>query len=146
MIDSDVLRLLILIINFYYMISFGIFGFFVYLKLICDIFFKKIDKVRQIKLINLLSYIGIFPSVTLFLFILLDFFDDKHSFFVYVTKLRTVQDIFYGTLFMILWFMPAIFFLLLRNYIIKSRFYIKFSLIWYGIIMGCLAFHVCSII
>lgn len=137
----DVITLLLLVINFYYMISFGIFGFFVYLKLITDIFFKKIDKINQRKLINVLSYISVFPSISLFLFLLFDFFDDHDSLFIYAIRFRNMQDAFYGVSFIMLWFMPAIF-LLLRTYIINSRFYIKFSLIWYGIIMVCLAFHI----
>lgn len=137
----DMTILLLLIVNFYYMISFGIFGFFVYLKLIFNSFSQKTDKANQIKLINLLSHIGIFPSISLFLFILLDFFDGKKSFFIYVIEFRNMQDTFYGISFIMLWFMPAIF-LLLRHYIINSKFYIKFSLIWYGIIMVCLAFHI----
>lgn len=69
----DVITLLLLVINFYYMISLGIFGFFLYLKLLIDIFFKKIDKINQRKLINVLSCISVFPSISLFLFLLFDF-------------------------------------------------------------------------
>ncbi|OBX82781.1 hypothetical protein A7456_06975 [Moraxella nonliquefaciens] len=137
----DVITLLLLVINFYYMISLGIFGFFLYLKLLIDIFFKKIDKINQRKLINVLSCISVFPSISLFLFLLFDFFDDHDSLFVHAIRFRNIQDAFYGMSFIMLWFMPAIF-LLLRNYINNSRFYIKFSLIWYGIIMVCLAFHI----
>lgn len=139
----DVITLLLLVINFYYMISFGIFGFFVYLKLISDIFLKKIDKIHQRKFIHILSCVGIFPSISLFLFLLFDFFDDHDSLFVYATRFRNMQDAFYGVSFIMLWFMPAIF-LLLRHCIINRKFYIKFSLIWYGIIMVCLVFHVYS--
>lgn len=143
MIDDGIFGLLLLILNFYYMITFGFLGLFFYLKLIFGIFSKKYNKDKKIKSINMLSYLSIFPSISLVLFLIFEFFDDKRSFFVYAISFNNVYDFFYGVTFIMLWFMPAIF-LLIRSFITSYIFYIKFSLIWYGIIAFCFIFHIYS--
>ncbi|MFC0821232.1 hypothetical protein [Moraxella marmotae] len=129
--------MILLTLTHYYMVIFGIFWIFTYLKLIVDVFFKKPDEKNR-KLINILSYFSVPTSITLFLFMVLEFFDDNSgSFFIYIVQ----RNILYGTSFVLSWFMPLIF-LLIRKYIIHHGFYIKFSVVWYGVIVLCLALRI----
>ena len=133
-----------LFFNFFYMITVGIFGLFVYALLVIGYINNKAHKSHFKKLIDRLSYASIVPSMLLFLTLILSIFNFELIDFVFpFFYAKNIDDFIFWLIFSLLWWMPAIF-LLIKKYIMKSDFYIIFSLIWYGIVMICLCLQIYS--
>lgn len=140
--DLDLFMAILLYVLFLYMWSFGLFGLFLYTSLLIKFFSKKADNDYVGKSLGILSNIGIFPSLLLFLFMIMGLFTswtwDIPFLFLYT---KNKDDFFYGITFSLLWWMPALF-LPIKRYFNQHKIYQKLGLLWYGMVMICLVYQI----
>lgn len=137
MIDAACAGIILLALSGLYMLIFGTISLAVYLKLIQNIFLKGSQKNDVLRLIDVLIKLSILPSINLFLFLLFSLFDSRIFIFAGIPKSKSIQELIFGLAFTLLWFMPAVF-LIIKRFIIDKKYYIKLSVVWYGVIMLCL--------
>lgn len=141
MMDLELFLGILLIVLHYYMWSFGLLGLFLYARLMIKIRSKTADEKFINQTLDYLTYIGIFPSIILLVFIVTGFFT-KLSWalifmFVHVDKL---PDFVYGVIFCLLWWMPAVF-LVIKRFFEYHKSYHKLGILWYGVVMVCLIYQ-----
>lgn len=136
--DVDFFVGLSLITLLLYMWSFGLFGLCLYLHLITRSFFNKTDKEFVEASLNTLINIGIFPSIILVLFMVIGFSKPwVWSIPIFFLNAKDLKGFFYGLIFSLLWWMPAMF-LPIRYFFNQHKNYHKIGVLWYGIIVACL--------
>lgn len=138
MVDLEFVLMLLLIALYYYMWSFGLLGLFLYVRLMIKMRSKTVNEKFINQTLDHLTYIGIFPSIILLIFIATGFFT-KLSWAIIFMLLDAdkLSDFVYGVIFCLLWWMPAVF-LLIRKLFRHHKSYHNLGIVWFGIVMVCL--------
>lgn len=124
---------IIMILNFVFLITFGVLSFFLYIYLLAKIISRSINKEVLDKYIRIFSFFSIFPSITLIGILILSVFN-IYSLVIFISF---VQAGFPLAALAIAWIMPPIF-LMIKPFISKKQYFYKFFMIWFGAVSFCL--------
>lgn len=124
---------IIMILNFVFLITFGVLSFFLYIYLLAKIISRGMNKVLLEKYIRIFSFFSIFPSITLIGILITSVFN-IYSLEIFVSF---IQSGFPLAALMMAWIMPPIF-LIIKPLISKRPYFYKFFIAWYGLISLCL--------
>lgn len=127
------LFIIIMILNFVFLITFGVLSFFLYIYLLAKIISRGMNKVPLEKYIRIFSFFSIFPSITLISILIASVFN-IYSLVVFVSF---IESGFPLVALMMAWIMPPIF-LIIKPLISKRPYFYKFFIAWYGLISLCL--------
>lgn len=127
------LFIIIMILNFVFLITFGVLSFFLYIYLLAKIISRGMNKVPLEKYIRIFSFFSIFPSITLIGILIASVFN-IYSLVVFVSF---IESGFPLVALMMAWIMPPIF-LIIKPLISKRQYFYKFFIAWYGLISLCL--------
>lgn len=124
---------IIMILNFVFLITFGVLSFFLYIYLLAKIISRGMNKVLLEKYIRIFSFFSIFPSITLIGTLILSAF----NVYALVIFVSFIQSGFPLAALVGAWIMPSIF-LIIKPLISKRPYFHKFFITWYGLISLCL--------
>lgn len=133
----EILVILVLLANFFYLISVGIVYLFLYINLLKIIYLHGIQDIRVKKYLKIFKILNIFPTATLCIIIVVSLFHIEGIKVIFLSLLSTNYENLYETIMfissLITWVIPAIL-LTTENKLSNKKYFCNLFTFLYGVL------------